>query len=222
MTNWLQHFVLRAITGTLFGFVFWVIFLYAPPICFSLLLALITIVVLVFEWRNFFAPSSWQFWLIAPWYPILPFSLLIYLNHIEQYRILLFFLFAIAFAYDTGAYLVGSLIGEHKIMPHISPGKSWEGLVGGYTIACCATIIALTEQCLALHLLFILLFTAAVCTALLIGDLFESLLKRNARIKDSGDLLPGHGGFLDRFDGILFAGFLFFLARNVLLAWLQG
>lgn len=220
MNKWLQQLLVRMVSGMLFGFAFWVTFLFAPPILFSLLLGCIMLTILLFEWRNFFAPTTWQFWLVAPFYPVLPFILLMYLNHMPEYRVLLLLLFSIAFAYDTGSYIVGSLIGEHKIAPQISPGKTWEGFVGGYCIAYCAAATTFIEQCLWVSWPFIAIVTLMACVTLLLGDLFESLLKRNAYIKDSGDLLPGHGGFLDRFDGILLTGSLLFLLKDYLLALL--
>jgi phosphatidate cytidylyltransferase len=105
-------------------------------------------------------------------------------------------------ACDTGAYLVGSLTGKHKLIPHISPGKTWEGLAGGVLGAVVAAVafsglLALSlPQAIALGLL--------VCAAAVSGDLCESLLKRAAGVKDSGHLIPGHGGILDRIDSILF------------------
>ncbi|MDQ6695363.1 MAG: phosphatidate cytidylyltransferase [Chloroflexota bacterium] len=105
-------------------------------------------------------------------------------------------------ACDTGAYLVGSTLGRHKMIPHISPGKTWEGLVGGVAGAVIAATslsgllkISLGEA-VALGLL--------ICAAAVSGDLCESLLKRAAGVKDSGHLIPGHGGILDRIDSILF------------------
>ena len=105
---------------------------------------------------------------------------------------------------DTAAYHVGMAIGRHKLFPRVSPNKSWEGAVAGFVAAIGA---ALAAQALVLPYL-----TAgnAVVLGLIVGtlgqagDLFESLLKRDAGVKDSSDLLPGHGGVLDRFDSLLF------------------
>jgi len=105
-------------------------------------------------------------------------------------------------ACDTGAYFVGSTLGRHKLIPHISPGKTWEGLAGGVL----GGIIAALVLSGALHitwpqavLLGLLIFVAAVS-----GDLCESLIKRAVGVKDSGNIIPGHGGILDRLDSILF------------------
>ncbi len=106
-------------------------------------------------------------------------------------------------ACDTGAYLVGSLIGRHKLIPHISPAKTWEGLVGG-TLGAVLAAVALSGW-LRIGILEAVLLGLLVCAAAVSGDLCESLLKRAVGVKDSGHLIPGHGGVLDRLDSILFA-----------------
>lgn len=105
-------------------------------------------------------------------------------------------------ACDTGAYLVGSLTGRHKLIPHISPGKTWEGLFGG-ALGAVVAAVALSGF-LNLGLAAAVVLGLLVCAAAVSGDLCESLLKRAAGVKDSGRLIPGHGGILDRIDGILF------------------
>jgi phosphatidate cytidylyltransferase len=107
-------------------------------------------------------------------------------------------------SYDTGAYLVGRQIGRHKFMTHISPAKSIEGLVGGLiatTAVTCLVLGALGQAWYGGLLLGPLLGLAAQA-----GDLAESMIKRAAGAKDSGTLIPGHGGILDRIDSFLFAG----------------
>ncbi|HRA04752.1 MAG TPA: phosphatidate cytidylyltransferase [Arachnia sp.] len=107
-------------------------------------------------------------------------------------------------ASDTGAYAVGSLLGRHKLAPHISPGKTWEGLAGGVAVT---TVIAVLASVYLLDApwwvgipLGILVSLAAT-----VGDLVESLLKRDAGIKDMSNFLPGHGGVMDRLDSMLVA-----------------
>lgn len=106
-------------------------------------------------------------------------------------------------ASDVSAYLVGSLIGKHKLYERISPGKTWEGSIGATVLTIgCSFIIAYWFPELALkHWIVISILVSVFGT---IGDLVESMLKRQAGVKDSGKIMPGHGGILDRFDSLLF------------------
>ncbi len=111
------------------------------------------------------------------------------------------------FVADTFAFFVGRAVGRHRMAPAISPGKSWEGLVGGTLIALFVPFLLLyrdREAFLSIGELFILGFAVAVAGVL--GDLFESAVKRDLGVKDSGRILAGHGGMLDRVDALLFAG----------------
>jgi phosphatidate cytidylyltransferase len=120
-------------------------------------------------------------------------------------RLATFTIIVAVFAGDTAAYLVGRLAGRHKMSPTISPGKTWEGLVAGTAVAVFVAFIALYKQ----HFLSIaesIAFGAVLAVAAPIGDLFESALKRDMNVKDTGRLLAGHGGMLDRVDALLFAG----------------
>jgi phosphatidate cytidylyltransferase len=112
-------------------------------------------------------------------------------------------------ASDVGAYVVGSLFGRRKLAPRLSPNKTLEGAFGGLALA--TLIVSLTtfllERFMQLHidLYDAILFSVLVASAAQLGDLFESLIKRWAGVKDTGMFLPGHGGVLDRIDSILFA-----------------
>jgi phosphatidate cytidylyltransferase len=125
-----------------------------------------------------------------------------------------FFAVAIVWAADTGAYFVGVRFGKHKLAPRISPGKSWEGFYGGIAATLLLALIARPM----LHvgwpsvplLLLLTLITGLISVA---GDLFESLLKRHADMKDSSQLIPGHGGVLDRLDSLLAALPVFLVAK---------
>jgi phosphatidate cytidylyltransferase len=108
------------------------------------------------------------------------------------------------FAADTGAYLVGRVIGRHRLAPTISPGKSWEGLMGGFVAGIFATWVSLYETGFAEGWRSLVLGLSIVVAAL-IGDLLQSVVKRDAGIKDSGTILAGHGGVWDRIDSILIA-----------------
>lgn len=115
------------------------------------------------------------------------------------------FLCFVVWASDSFAYFTGVAIGKHKLIPKVSPGKSIEGLIGG-TIG--AMIVGAGFNYYILHesWIFMAIVTIDVIVAGVIGDLIESMLKRSANIKDSGTILPGHGGILDRFDSLLIAG----------------
>jgi phosphatidate cytidylyltransferase len=114
------------------------------------------------------------------------------------------FVVLVTWCSDIGAYYVGTLFGSHRLAPSISPNKTVEGLVGGWVLA---TVAAFGARVLGAHV-----FSNADCLILgtlltgagVVGDLAESALKRSAGVKDSGALLPGHGGMLDRLDSLLF------------------
>jgi len=105
---------------------------------------------------------------------------------------------------DTFAYVAGNLIGKHKLTPHLSPGKTWEGFIGGlgFTLLGGWVVYRVTGEFASGTWIFLSLIIGVFG---LMGDLFESRLKRRINVKDTGTLLPGHGGILDRFDSLLFA-----------------
>jgi phosphatidate cytidylyltransferase len=105
---------------------------------------------------------------------------------------------------DTFAYLGGRLLGRHRMAPTTSPGKTWEGFTFGTIATVFVAFVALYKQ----HYLKIadsVVLGAVLAVAAPVGDLFESMLKRDAGVKDTGSLLGGHGGMLDRLDAVLFA-----------------
>ncbi|UCD79688.1 MAG: phosphatidate cytidylyltransferase [Desulfobacterales bacterium] len=117
----------------------------------------------------------------------------------------IFYLLAIIFAGDISAYYVGSYLGRHKLNPVISPGKTIEGAIGGLIGNLLAGIAGIVFFLPTLSWPLAIAFFLAAGIAGQVGDLFESELKRSSSIKDSSGLLPGHGGFLDRIDALLFA-----------------
>ena len=157
--------------------------------------------------------QDWAYTMLAQMYIALPFSLINVLafnatnEGIVSFNTLLpLSIFIFLWVNDSGAYCVGSLIGKHKIFPRISPAKSWEGSIGGavFVLAAAYAISYFIDQnmltmpeWLGLGLVVVVFGTW--------GDLVESLFKRTLGIKDSGDILPGHGGMLDRFDSSLLA-----------------
>lgn len=127
----------------------------------------------------------------------------------------LLFLFFVVWASDTFAYFTGIAFGKRKLIPSVSPNKTVEGLVGG-VIGALAIAFIMNYFLFKINAGLLLIVAADIIAAGVIGDLVESMLKRSAAVKDSGSLIPGHGGVLDRFDSALFAApalyfYLFFL-----------
>jgi len=129
---------------------------------------------------------------------------------------LVFWVVAIIALADIGAYFVGVRFGKHKLATAVSPGKSWEGVLGGILCNGLLVLILAVYWHLTAHEIFPLgVLTTIVIIFSIIGDLFESMMKRHRGVKDSGTLLPGHGGVLDRIDGWLAAVPVFTLAYIV-------
>jgi phosphatidate cytidylyltransferase len=120
-------------------------------------------------------------------------------------RLVVFTVLIAVFADDTAAYVVGRTIGRHKMAPKISPGKSWEGFVGGTLAAMAVAFFAMYDRGF-LTDVEALALGASIAIASTLGDLFESAIKRDLGVKDSGRVLAGHGGVLDRVDSLLWAG----------------
>ncbi len=147
-------------------------------------------------------------------YVCLPLAMLVFIDRYPAGNVWIFFLLAVVFASDTGAFYFGRFFGKRRLHPSVSPGKTWEGAVGGML---CSLIPVYLFQAFfpveKVSVFFLALILAAVGQ---IGDLAESLLKRSCGVKDSGGLLPGHGGVLDRIDGVLFSVPVLY----IYLAWL--
>jgi len=125
---------------------------------------------------------------------------------------LLLFVLVLVWAADIGAYFVGKRFGRVKLAPNISPGKTWEGALGGLFLT--AVLVIVSSRWLETDLGVLLPFCLAVAIISIIGDLTVSMFKRNAGVKDSGRLFPGHGGVLDRIDSVTAAAPLFALGAN--------
>lgn len=139
-------------------------------------------------------------------YVAIPFSLLhvcVFIKGFYSYEIMLGLLFII-WASDTGAYFAGTKFGKTKLFERVSPKKSWEGSIGG-TAAALLMALGIAYFYQDLHIYEWLILAGITVVTATYGDLVESLFKRSIAIKDSGSIIPGHGGFLDRFDGLLLA-----------------
>ncbi|MDY0342455.1 MAG: phosphatidate cytidylyltransferase [Lentimicrobium sp.] len=123
--------------------------------------------------------------------------------------------FLILWIYDSGAYIFGSMLGRHRMLVRISPKKSWEGFIGG-TLAGWLTAFLISASFREFTLVQWLLIGSVIIIFGTMGDLVESMLKRSTGVKDSGTLLPGHGGILDRFDAVFLAAPAVFLILQFL------
>lgn len=195
---------------------------------FSFLLLGILLIILFFEWPLLIQAAPFKYCLISFVYPIFPFFSLIYLNYRYHHDNiwLPLYPFLIAWAADTFGYLIGKLIGRNKICPIISPGKTWEGLIGSFCgimlinllVLPKITVVPFSYYADLWYLIglvrgwwYFSIFCACQTVVAFIGGLFLSKLKRLRGVKDAGIILPGHGGFLDRFDSVL---------TTVLFVWL--
>jgi phosphatidate cytidylyltransferase len=137
----------------------------------------------------------------------------------EGHYYLLYFVLITKFS-DTGAYAVGSLIGKHKMIPRISPGKTWEGFGGAIVVSTIASVVFVHlahNKMPSMTLADAIILGALLSATAVIGDLIESLFKREAGVKDSGSLFPGIGGILDLLDSLLFnAPIMYLYLRHVL------
>ncbi|OOF78619.1 phosphatidate cytidylyltransferase [Rodentibacter caecimuris] len=179
-------------------------------------------------------PNSAKYWgknkpihLLFAFATLIPFIAAVLRLRLEQYTqnphhglFLLLYVFVLVWAADSGAYFAGRALGKHKLAPNVSPGKTWEGVFGGLITAAllaCAFIYFSRETLLGNRAMtgFVILSVATVAISVL-GDLTESMFKRESGIKDSSQLIPGHGGILDRIDSLtaavpFFTYFYFFV-----------
>lgn len=198
MTAMARHETLtRALTGAVFVTVVMGAVWHASWSC-----AVLWGAVAILAWMEWFKapkgpPTKWPKWLLFL-FPVPALAAFLWMCTWEPYDPwpILSFLWMI-WANDTGAYIVGKPLGRHKLWPAVSPGKSWEGTIGGVLASAGVAWAALGMEWIGLGALIGALSTA--------GDLTQSAWKRRRGMKDSGTLLPGHGGIMDRFDGFLLA-----------------
>ena len=135
-------------------------------------------------------------------------------NHPFLSTHLLGYFFLVLMGSDTGAYFAGRALGNHKLAPKISPGKTWEGLIGGLLAAAAFAALATFWFFQELPYQFSVGLAVVMAAVGVVGDLAESAMKRGSKTKDAASILPGHGGFLDRLDSLLFnAPILYYFAR---------
>ena len=165
----------------------------------------------------FFYPRTSSFWaentfLIAifGWLTLVPTWVAFMILRVNSYSVdefqgaqLLMYLFMLVWSADIGAYFAGKALGKHKLMPNVSPGKTIEGLIGGIVVAAVLTVVVgYSLQWNNEEYITALFVTLLITTVSVLGDLTESMFKRQAGVKDSGRILPGHGGVMDRIDSL--------------------
>jgi phosphatidate cytidylyltransferase len=185
------------------------------------LTAIITVIILISLIYLLFHPSrekafgKWAWTIVGALYVGWMLSYWLSLRILEDGRNWVYLAMLTTFANDTGAFFIGRAWGKHKLAPAISEGKTREGAIGGLICAILASIVitmVLNLISLKLGSPFVFKYWQIVVLGFLVGlfaqlgDLVESLLKRNTGVKESGNLLPGHGGILDRFDSLIFVG----------------
>ena len=224
MTLGEKHF-LQKIIGVVAGVAFWAAFLVLNEDAFACFFALLLLIFLL--WITLFIQQLYQkseqpfrtiaYTFLGFFYIALPWSLLnfiVYDNFIFGFRgngyngNLLLAMFILLWCSDVGAYVFGMLFGQHgkhKLFPSISPKKSWEGFIGGVLTTLAAAYIINLFDFISLGLIDTLAIALLIAVFGVFGDLVESMLKRSVGVKDSGKIMPGHGGLLDRFDAALLA-----------------
>lgn len=193
---------------------------YWNPISFAVMCALGGIVLLK-EWHAL-TRTRGPLWLTAGiLYIGSALAVMIALRMRPEGMFIIYLLFLVVWAADIGGYIVGKLVGRHKIAPKISPGKSWEGLAGSIAAVSGLLLVISTMGNIGQMWWIFVVMGALIAVIGLAGDLFESSLKRHVGVKDSGTLIPGHGGLFDRVDALLPVA-LFFGAAYYLLPLMRG
>lgn len=207
-----QRLVRRCITGIVLALATILLYL-SPPILMTMILVYALGHILVYEWPSMAAPWGTNRYLLTIIYPITPLLMMIQLNESPVYRGYLFAIIALVALFDTASFIAGTLWGRHHIVPAISPGKTWEGAFGG-CVATTVILIHFSGSLVGWHWITGMIHGIVLSSTALLGDLIESWFKRTAQQKDSGSLLPGHGGILDRIDGIIAVVALFYVLKS--------
>ncbi len=201
---------LRSITGILLAIIAYCLY-QGPTEFLASVLVLLFLRAFLYELPQLI-PNNAAYYLVVPLFLLIPISSALAL-HASKYKPVLAICCMLTWSFDTGAYIIGTLYGKNKIAPQISPGKTVQGVAGGLATTLCTAVFLLyfySKSFMCTQLFFVLI----LCIAAFLGDLFESWLKRRAKIKDSGQLLPGHGGIFDRFDSLFATLPLCYLLRK--------
>lgn len=143
----------------------------------------------------------------------------VWLRYLPEGEWWVLWLLLVMFAGDTTAFYCGQALGKTKLLPVVSPGKTWAGAAGGLAASVLVGVLLGKWLLPRMTLLGLAWLTVALAVVGLLGDLFESMLKRQVQVKDASELLPGHGGMLDRLDSLLFAAPAVVYARMFLIGW---
>ena len=200
------HKHIRILTALFFALIF------ATNILFSQILSLILLIIFLIFYKVIIKHDDYTQRAI---YLVLIFLSLITLSdfRLEIGLVQTLWVICCVIASDVGGYFVGRTVGGPKLWPIISPKKTWSGIIGGWLFAMTITyIFVILFKEIEFYLLFFSIFISIFSQ---FGDLYESFLKRKAGIKDSSNLIPGHGGFLDRFDGMIGAFFAVFIINFI-------
>ena len=205
----------RALSGAIYVTLMWGCTAYSRT-TFSSLFALIGIISLYEMWKLRKGKSK----IIAFSYVVIPFSLiqLFGISNESFNPSIILLLFTLTWTFDTFAYLIGMKFGKHKILPSISPKKSWEGFIGGLVFTIIAGFISqnyFLEYFNAISSLSIIILCLILPFTATLGDFIESHYKRQANVKDSGNLIPGHGGILDRMDAFMITIPVLYILINI-------
>lgn len=164
-----------------------------------------------------FPIQNWAYLILGQVMIALPFAILSNILYIKDYQpIILLAVFISIWVNDTGAYCTGMLLGKHKLFERISPKKTWEGFLGG------AAFVLLSGYLFSIYIKELTLLQWFIYSEIIVifgtlGDLSESLLKRSLGVKDSGNIIPGHGGILDRFDSLMLATPIVYIFLSIIL-----
>lgn len=184
----------RAVSGTAYVIIMWFGASYSNFSC-RLLFALLFIISFYEMWKLRQGRNK----LLAFTYVLVPFILVQYIIQEDSSRDLILFIFILTWTFDSFAYLIGIRFGKNRILPSVSPKKSWEGFIGGSIFTIILAYFSyryfnFENRKIPMIISILLPFTATI------GDFIESYYKRKAGVKDSGKIIPGHGGILDRMD----------------------
>ena len=211
--------VAKFIPLTCFGMVWTLLFILHPHCSYDLVIPILltsgialSLILLVFTSQREGAFTRWAWLMAGILYVGWLLSYLVALR-LDAGRDWLYLALFATFGSDTAAYFLGKAFGKHKLAPRISPGKTWEGAVAGIFGAVVISLLFTLDTRLQLPLSYgqAILLGVLISVFGQIGDLVESLLKRNTGVKESGNLMPGHGGLLDRMDSVVLAGIVVYL-----------